>query len=155
MDSILLTIAAVTGSLLLLAGCHHAGPTGEPSRQAAEQTSADKGYMIAHMDDIEAVKCPCGMSRRAFVTPDNDVATLHVVDIAEDAQAHYHKKMTEIYYILETRGDAYMELNGKLIPVKPNTAIFIKPYTRHRAVGDMKIINIPIPAFDPDDEYFD
>jgi hypothetical protein len=48
-----------------------------------------------------------------------------------------------------------MELNGKLIPVQPNTAIFIKPGTRHRAVGKMKIINIPIPAFDPNDEWFD
>jgi len=26
---------------------------------------------------------------------------------------------------------------------------------RHRAVGKMKIVNIPIPAFDPDDEWFD
>jgi mannose-6-phosphate isomerase-like protein (cupin superfamily) len=154
MDTITLGVIAVTSGILLLAGCQQAGSGERMSRQPADE-SEDKGYMIAHMDDIEAVKCPCGMSKRAFVTPDNDVATLHVVDIAEDARAHYHKKMTEIYYILETRGDAYMELNGKLVPVKPNTTVFIKPYTRHRAVGDMKIINVPVPAFDPDDEYFD
>lgn len=150
------TILAVAG-LALLVGCQQAGPSeGPAARTAADQAGgSDDGYMIAYMGDIEGVNCPCGVSRRAFATPDNDVATLHVVDISVDAKTHYHKKLTEIYYILETEGDAYMELNGKLIPVKPNTAIFIKPYTRHRAVGKMKIINVPIPAFDPTDEWFD
>jgi mannose-6-phosphate isomerase-like protein (cupin superfamily) len=109
--------------------------------------------MISQMDEIDAVKCPCGFSRRAFVSPDNDVATLHVVDIQEDAQTHYHKKLTEIYLILE--GEGFMELDGEMIPVKPLTSIFIKPGCRHRAVGQMKIVNIPIPAFDPNDEWFD
>ena len=58
-----------------------------------------------------------------------------------------------IYLILE--GEGYMELDGERIPVKPMTSIFIKPGCRHRAVGKMKIINIPIPAFDPADEWFD
>jgi hypothetical protein len=31
----------------------------------------------------------------------------------------------------------------------------IKPGCRHRAIGKLKILNIPIPAFDPDDEFFD
>src|SRR4030042_1455212 len=107
----------------------------------------DPGYMIAQMDEIAPARCPCGLSRRAFVSPGNNVATLHVVDITIDARTHYHKKLTELYYILETDGEAFMELNRILIPVRPNTAIFIKPGTRHRAGGKMKIINIPIPSF--------
>jgi mannose-6-phosphate isomerase-like protein (cupin superfamily) len=110
-------------------------------------------YMIAHFDDIEAVKCPCGFSKRAFVDKDNPVATMHIVDIQQDAQVHYHKNLTELYFILE--GTGQMELDGQLIPVKPFTAILIKPGCRHRAVGKMKIINVPIPAFDPQDEWFD
>ena len=115
--------------------------------------TATKNYMIAQMDEIEAVPCPCGFSRRAFVSPDNPTATLHMVDIQEDARTHYHKKLTEIYLILE--GEGFMELDGEMIPVKPLTSIFIKPGCRHRAVGKMKIVNIPIPAFDPADEWFD
>jgi mannose-6-phosphate isomerase-like protein (cupin superfamily) len=115
--------------------------------------TATKNYMITQMDEIGAVPCPCGFSRRAFVSPDNDVATLHMVDIQEDAQTHYHKKLTEIYLVLE--GEGFMELDGEMIPVKPLTSIFIKPGCRHRAVGQMKIVNIPIPAFDPNDEWFD
>jgi mannose-6-phosphate isomerase-like protein (cupin superfamily) len=110
-------------------------------------------YMIAHFDDIDAVKCPCGFSKRAFVDKDNPTATMHVVDIQQDSQVHFHKKLTELYFILE--GTGQMELDGQLIPVKPFTAILIKPGCRHRAVGKMKIINVPIPAFDPQDEYFD
>jgi mannose-6-phosphate isomerase-like protein (cupin superfamily) len=64
-----------------------------------------------------------------------------------------HKKLTEIYLILE--GEGYMELDGEMIPVKPLTSILIKPGCRHRAVGKMKIVNIPVPAFDPTDEWFD
>jgi len=99
------------------------------------------------------VKCPCGFSRRAFAGPDNPVATMHIVDIAEDARAHYHKKLTEIYLVLE--GTGYVELDGQRVPVKPLTAILIKPGCRHRAIGKMRIVNVCIPAFDPEDEHFD
>ena len=33
------------------------------------------------------------------------------------------------------------------------TLVVIKPGTCHRAVGDLKIINVVIPPFDPDDEF--
>ncbi len=110
-------------------------------------------YSVVQLDEIQPVACPCGMSRRAFVSPDNPVATLHMVEITEDARVHYHKRLTEIYLIL--RGEGFMELDGERVPVKPMTAIYIKPGCRHRAVGRMQIVNVPIPAFDPTDEWFD
>jgi mannose-6-phosphate isomerase-like protein (cupin superfamily) len=110
-------------------------------------------YMIEHFDEIDAVKCPCGFSRRAFVTPENPTATMHIVNIEADSKVHYHKKLTEVYLVLEGQGQ--IELDGKMVPVKPFTAIFIKPGCRHRAVGKMRIVNVSIPAFDPDDEWFD
>jgi len=55
--------------------------------------------------------------------------------------------------VLEAEGQR--ELDGKLFPLKPMTAIFIKPGCRHRAIGKLKIVNIPIPAFDEADEWFD
>lgn len=112
-----------------------------------------KNYAIEHLSDIDPVPCPCGSTRRAFVSPDNPVASIHLVDISGNARVHYHKKLTEIYLILE--GEGHMELDGELVPVKPMTTILIKPGCRHRAVGTMKIVNIPVPAFDPEDEWFD
>ncbi len=110
-------------------------------------------YKIAQLDEIDPKRCPCGFTRRAFVSDDNPVATIHLVDIQEDAQTHYHKKLTEIYLVLEGEGE--MELDGERFPVKPLTAILIKPGCRHRAIGKLKIVNIPVPAFDPKDEWFD
>jgi len=52
-------------------------------------------------------------------------------------------------------GEGQIELDGEVIPVKPMTTILIKPGCRHRAIGEMKIINIPVPTFDPSDEHFD
>jgi mannose-6-phosphate isomerase-like protein (cupin superfamily) len=78
---------------------------------------------------------------------------MHLVEIQEDARAHYHRKMTEIYLVLE--GEGHLELDGELVPVKPLSAIYIRPGCRHRAIGKLKIINVPIPAFDPADEWFD
>ena len=110
-------------------------------------------FLISQLDEIPPVPCSCGSARRDFATPDNAVATLHLVDIRADAQAHYHKKMTEMYLVLE--GEGSIELDGALFPVKPMTAILIKPGCRHRAIGKLKIINIPVPAFDSEDEWFD
>jgi mannose-6-phosphate isomerase-like protein (cupin superfamily) len=110
-------------------------------------------YMIAHFDEIDAVKCPCGFAKRAFAVPDNSTATVHIVDIQADSRVHYHKKLTEIYLVLE--GSGQMELDGQIIPVEPFTAVFIKPGCRHRAIGKMRIINVCIPPFDAKDEWFD
>lgn len=110
-------------------------------------------FEIAQLDETPAQRCPCGFARRAFTELHEKVASLHVVDIQEDSRAHYHKRMTEIYLVLE--GTGYMELDGERIPVKPMSAIYIRPGCRHRAVGKLRIINIPIPAFDEADEWFD
>lgn len=110
-------------------------------------------YLIAQLDELEPVRCPCGQTRRAFVRDDNDVATVHLLDVAEDAQAHHHKRLTELYIVLE--GEGLLELNGELVPVRPMTAVLIRPGTRHRPVGSFRSLNIPVPAFDPTDEWYD
>jgi mannose-6-phosphate isomerase-like protein (cupin superfamily) len=115
--------------------------------------SSTRNWTAVSLADIPAVACPCGMSRRAFTDDPDRTASIHLVDITVDAKTHYHKKLTEICLILE--GHGYMELDGEQIPVGPMSAILIKPGCRHRAVGKLKIVNIPIPAFDPADEWFD
>ena len=103
--------------------------------------------------DLPALACPCGQTRRAFVDEAEKVASLHVVEISADARTHYHKRQTEIYYILEGEGE--MELDGVRHPVRPGDAILIKPLCRHRAIGRLRVLNVPIPAFDPADEWID
>ena len=110
-------------------------------------------YSVVNLDDVTPVPCPCGMSRRAFTDDPDKIASLHVVDISIDAKTHYHKKLTEIYYILEGAGQ--MELDGELVDVGPGSTVLLKPGCRHRAIGKMRILNVPVRAFDPDDEWFD
>lgn len=113
-------------------------------------TRTARNYQIAQLDEVPPVKCPCGQARRAFAKPGNS-ASLHLVDIQQDARTHYHKRMTEMYLVLE--GEGYLELDGERVPVRPMTAVLIKPGCRHRAVGKLRIVNVPVPAFDPTDEF--
>ena len=68
---------------------------------------------------------------------------------------HYHRKTAEVYYILE--GVGAMELNDAKVAVEPGLVITIEPGTRHRLVspGGVKTIVVGVPAFDPNDEFFD
>lgn len=110
-------------------------------------------YLIEQLDQLPTQNCPCGAVRRGFITPENHVASVHQVDIQQDARTHYHKSMTEIYVVLEGTGE--IELDGQRFPIKPLTSIMIKPGCRHRAIGQLKILNIAIPKFDPADEWID
>ena len=114
-------------------------------------------YAIARFSEIAPVDCPCGQTRRAFVDDPDRVASAHLVEVSVDAKTHYHKRMTEVYYILE--GEGQMELDGAVFPVRPGDAVLIKPGCRHRAIpsggAGLRVLNVPVPAFDPEDEWFD
>lgn len=110
------------------------------------------GYLIARRSEAPTVPCPCGMSTRIITRDDTAVCNLHVTHIM-DSTRHYHRKCTEIYYILDGKGK--MELNGDIVDVEPGTVIVIEPGTRHRLWGDVHTIVFGVPALEPDDEYFD
>lgn len=118
-----------------------------------DSSSGTALFSIIDVAEVEPVNCPCGSARRAFTEDPDQIGSLHVVEISADARTHYHKKLTEIYYVLEGQGK--MELDGKLYDARPGMTILIKPGCRHRAIGNMKIINVAVPAFDPEDEWFD
>jgi mannose-6-phosphate isomerase-like protein (cupin superfamily) len=118
-----------------------------------KSTIESQAFQIESIGELSPVECPCGATRRAFVDDLDGVASLHVVDISVNARTHYHKRLTELYYILQ--GEGHLELDGELYAVRPGDAILIKPGCRHRAIGRMKVLNVPIPAYDVDDEWFD
>ena len=114
------------------------------------------GFILADLAALPRVACPCGSSRRAFAGDGAAPCSVHLVEIRRDAQAHYHKRLTEVYYFLEGRG--HMELDGKRRAVRPGVAILIHPGTRHRAIpgrGRMRILNVVVPRFNARDEWFD
>lgn len=110
-------------------------------------------YSVAQLDVLPAVACPCGSARRAFGDLPDAPASVHLVDVKVDAETHHHQRTTEIYVVLDGEGE--LELDGTRIPVRPLTAVLIRPGCRHRAIGKLRILNLPVPPFDPRDEYLD
>ena len=111
-----------------------------------------KNYEIVDFDELPAVACPCGQARRAFCDVPDFPATIHRTEISSDAQTHFHRRLTETYYILQCEGDARMVLDGETIPVRPGMCILIRPGVRHRAVGRMTVLIVVCAKFDPSDE---
>lgn len=111
--------------------------------------------VIVQLDRIPAIRCPCGLARRAFTDLPGAPVSVHRVEILEAARSHYHKRQTETYYVLECEGGAVIELDGESVPIQTGSAVMIPPGVRHRAVGRMTILNIVTPPFDPTDEWFD
>ncbi len=112
-----------------------------------------ESYIYRDINDVQGTACPCGEAFRIVGAPDGIPASFHVVKIKQESERHYHKKLTEIYYCLE--GTGTIELNQERLPLRPGIVVAIKPGTVHRAVGDLTIINVVIPPFDPDDEYLE
>ena len=112
-------------------------------------------YHLADFSQIPGVPCPCGTARRAFADVEEFPGTVHVTEISVDAKRHYHKRLTETYFFLECGPDAKMELDDEIIPVKPGISVVIPPGVRHRALGQMKVLIVALPKFDPADEWFD
>ncbi len=82
-------------------------------------------WIIANFDLIAPVACPCGEARRAFYETDLFPGTIHRTTIRNEAKTHYHKQLTETYYILECDSNAALELDGELIPVRPGMCVII------------------------------
>jgi len=118
-------------------------------------TASHPGYELVDFTDLPQVSCPCGQARRAFADVGDYPGTIHVTEISADARLHYHKRLTETYYFLECEPDAKMQLDDQIIDVRPGVCLMIRPGTRHRAIGIMKVLIVVYPKFDPKDEWFD
>lgn len=110
---------------------------------------------VIELPEIPGVTCPCGIARRGFEDREDFPGTIHLTNIHQTARTHYHKSHTEVYVILECDDEAAIELDGVLHPVKPKTSVLIPPLVRHRAVGQMQVLIVCLPKFDPADEHFD
>ena len=109
-------------------------------------------YLCKTLDESPTVPCPCGESTRVITSADTPAANLHVTKIT-DSRRHYHKLCMEYYHVLEGRGK--LEIADDTVDLNPGVTVVIPPRVRHRACGDLKLLIVGIPAFDPDDEYFD
>jgi mannose-6-phosphate isomerase-like protein (cupin superfamily) len=126
-----------------------------PSTNPREPAERRPPYELVDFATLPGVPCPCGTARRGLAEVEDYPGTIHVTEIALDNALHYHKRLTETYYFLECEQGAQMQLNDEVLDVRPGTCIMIRPGTRHRAIGRMKVLIVVFPKFDPADEWFD
>lgn len=108
-------------------------------------------WILRHEDEAPREKSNCGHRYRLLSRGDEDLAAwAHAVDI-DGAKAHYHKRSTELYYVLS--GEGHVVLDGEKQDVRPGTMIHIPPGVVHEAVGKMRVLVIGIPDIDDDDIY--
>ena len=79
------------------------------------------------------------------------VAWVHAVDI-DGARKHYHKRSTELYYVLE--GEGTVTLDGVEHPVRKGSAVHIPPGVVHGATGRVRVLVVGIPDIADDDLFF-
>jgi mannose-6-phosphate isomerase-like protein (cupin superfamily) len=114
-----------------------------------------RGHEVVDFARLPGVACPFGTAHRAFAGAADFPATIHRTEISAEARRHYHKGLTEAYYVLECEAGAYLELDGERVAALPGLCVLIRPGTRHRAVGRMTVLIVVVPKYDPSDEWFD
>lgn len=106
--------------------------------------------VIRRLADTASVPCPCGEAFRILTGEDGGPISFHMVRIRGQATKHRHRTLTETYYCLEGYGQ--IELDDEVHDFSPGTVVMIPPGVAHAARGDVTIINVVSPPFDPDDE---
>ena len=112
-----------------------------------------KNYRIVDYTALEGITCPCGIARRGFYDEPGFPGTIHRTDIDRTARPHYHKVMTEVYYVISCGSGSTMYLDGDTIPLHDEMALYVPPGTVHCLKGEAKVLIVTLPKFDPNDEF--
>ena len=110
--------------------------------------------LIRHEGQGTRERSTCGWRDRLISHEDaplSPAAWAHAVDI-DGARLHYHKRSTELYYVLE--GEGVVVLDGVEYPVRKGSIVHIPPGLVHGARGRMRVLVVGIPDI-ADDDYFE
>jgi mannose-6-phosphate isomerase-like protein (cupin superfamily) len=111
--------------------------------------------LIRHEGHTAREHSTCGWRDRLISRQDAKLfpaAWAHAVDI-DGAKLHYHKRSTELYYVLE--GSGTVSLDGIEHEVSKGSIVHIPPEVVHGARGRMRVLVIGIPDIADDDYYED
>ena len=120
---------------------------------ANRPTPSPPGALILrHEHEAPRERSACGHRYRLISKGDQNVAAwAHAVDI-DGAKPHYHKRTTELYYVLEGKGSVILEEEEHA--VHPGTMIHIPPGVLHGAVGTIRVLVVGIPDIDDSDVFY-
>ena len=110
--------------------------------------------LVRHEGNTPRERSTCGWRDRLISREDRALgpaAWAHAVDI-DGARPHYHKRSTELYYVLD--GDGVVLLDGEEHPVRKGSLVHIPPGVVHGARGRMRVLVVGIPDI-AEDDYFE
>ncbi len=108
--------------------------------------------LVRHEGETPRERSTCGWRDLLISRQDQKVsAWVHAVDI-DGAREHYHKRATELYYVLE--GEGTVRLDGVEHPVRRGSVVHIPPGVVHGAKGRMRVLVVGIPDISDEDLFF-
>jgi len=110
--------------------------------------------LVRHEGEAPRERSTCGWRDRLISREDAGTgvaAWAHAVDI-DGARLHYHKRSTELYYVLS--GEGSVVLDGVEHAVRPGSLVHIPPGVVHGARGKMRVLVVGIPDIAEDDLFF-
>ena len=104
----------------------------------------EEKIILKILDKIPTEIGTCGIRTKLITEEDSDILAISHLKIL-DAKKHYHKKTTEVYYVLDGRGE--LEVDGDLLSLEKGTLVMIKPGVIHRAIShdNLKVLIIMAP----------
>ena len=117
------------------------------------QPSPNGRILVRHEGHTPRERSACGWRDRLISREDEAIspaAWAHAVDI-DGAKPHYHKRSTELYYVLGGKGT--VTVDGVTHPVAPGSLIHIPTGIVHSAQGQMRLLVVGIPDIADDDYY--
>ncbi len=116
---------------------------------------SDKPVLVRHEDEAPSEPSTCGRRLRLISRDDAAVAGLaawaHVVDI-DGSKEHFHRRGTELYYVLE--GEGTIRVDGEELAIRKGSIVHIPPGVIHGAKGRMRVLVVGIPDISDDDLFF-
>lgn len=111
-------------------------------------------YIIRKIKDSKPKDITCGVMRKLTSLEDFKGMDFVHVTIADSTKEHYHKKLTEVYYVL--KGSIAVQINGKVENLEEGSLIMIHPNTKHKAwkksKEDAEILVACCPPWSEEDE---
>jgi mannose-6-phosphate isomerase-like protein (cupin superfamily) len=118
---------------------------------AAAAADAFGPILVRHESEVPETESSCGFEKGLCGIIDGGAARACSMALT-NVVAHYHKRTTEIYYVLD--GQGVVQLNGEAHQVRKGSFMHIPPGVVHSFTGQAKVLIIGVPAISTDDDMF-
>ena len=111
-------------------------------------------HIVRKVKDSDPKEITCGLMRDLTNAKDFKSMDFVHITISDSTKKHYHKKLTEVYYVL--KGSIDVEIDGKTEHLEKDSLIMIFPNTQHKAwktsKEDAEILVVCSPPWSEEDE---